>query len=79
MGNDYYSICSKAVGQAVQFETTDGASYQGLVTRVDHNYIELQTFEAIERELKLLVKPKQHVMTVPLAGIVSLNFLTLKW
>ncbi|HSU80672.1 MAG TPA: hypothetical protein VLK78_09655 [Candidatus Angelobacter sp.] len=74
----YYDLCSRSVGEAIKIETTDGERLQGLTVRVDENHLYVCPLSMLDGDKSNLVKllaSDQHLIAIPLAAILSFEFI----
>lgn len=74
----YYELCSRSIGEAVQVETTDGETIQGLSVKVDDNHLYLCPLSLLDGDNSKLVKllaSDDQLTAIPLAAILSFDFL----
>ena len=74
-----YALLSKAIGDNVKLETTDGAIYQGVVVQLDVNYLYLFAMNEKTKQLSLSQITEDDLAVIPLASIVMLDFISLYW
>ncbi|MGV3488966.1 MAG: hypothetical protein ACO1OC_10315 [Tuberibacillus sp.] len=83
MSREYFhDICEKAMGEAVELETSDGALLQGVIVRLDHNYVYVNPLKDLMKDWSLhaVLNPStDDVFVIPLASILSLSFISVYW
>ncbi len=79
MSRDYYfEMGSRSIGEAVEIETTDGEVLQGLTIKVDSNHLYLCPMHMLDGDKSKLVKllaSDDHLIAIPLASILSFDFI----
>jgi len=78
----FYDICKKAMGEAVEIETSDGALLQGVIVLLDQNYLYVNPLKDLMKNLSLHVTlnpSTEDVFVIPLASILSLSFISVYW
>jgi hypothetical protein len=76
----YYDLCSRSVGEAISIETTDGETLQGLAVKVDENHLYVCPLSLLDGDKANLVKllaSDRHLIAIPLAAILSFEFIQL--
>lgn len=74
----YFDLSSRSIGEAVEIETTDGEILQGLSVKVDENHLYICPLSMLDGDKSKLVKilsSDDQLMAVPLAAILSFEFL----
>ncbi|WEG11435.1 hypothetical protein PU629_14865 [Pullulanibacillus sp. KACC 23026] len=79
MSREYYlDLCARSIGEAVEIETTDGECIQGLSIKIDQNHLYLCPLSMLNGDKTKLVKllsSEEQLIAVPLASILSFEFL----
>jgi len=78
----FHDICEKAMGEAVELETSDGAVLQGIIVELDHNYLYVNPLKDLIKEWSVhasLNPDAEDVFVIPLASILSLSFISVYW
>jgi hypothetical protein len=78
----FYDICEKAIGEAVELETSDGALLQGVIVQLDGNYVYVTPLKDLVKDwaVHAILNPStEDVSVVPLASILSLSFISVYW
>lgn len=78
----FYDICEKAIGEAVEIETSDGALLQGIIVRLDGNYVYVNPLKDFVKDWSVhgILSPSvEELSVVPLASILSMSFISVHW
>jgi|GEM_PF-1592952 len=87
MSRDYcYTLLTKSIGDTIKLETADGTIYQGVVIKIDYNYLYLCPTEEAgghgseqNQTTNLSFSHLSQVVVLPLAAIFGLEFLSIYW
>ncbi|MBM7645346.1 hypothetical protein JOD45_001557 [Scopulibacillus daqui] len=78
----FYNLCAESVGETIEVETSDGAVERAMIADLDHNYLYINKFEVCDAEFSAMQNYlflKKEICAIPLAAIMSLNFMPSLW